>query len=473
MIGNAERIGLFGRGWHRRTTKRFFAVDGGAGAHVLAKLAHLKPALRKVASPRHASLLLIVSPLSARMREPLVEIARAMAKPSRAVIIESSPAIGQVVDIGALLPHAEHISNAAVQSILRRCLDTAIPPFDLTVTGEWNPDLLDLSREQTEIQTEKVILSLGPVQPCTAGPLRLLLVCDGEQIIGTELRAGYAFRGIAEAMTAATWKEAAEIAAALDPLAPFAGRLAYVRAVEALQHRAPDIEVEKSRDAVLALERARNGLWWFVRFTELVDVPELMHRAHAIATRLDDGIAPSTGDRHPPQDHAAAPRPDLGMLAHDVESLAADVTRDRLMGLRCKGIGALRLDDALRHGISGSSLAASGNGSADVHARLAARLSAVGGDLRDIANAKLDIGERLSVKPPVPAGTVGVTVEGPRGVIGLRLCSDGRRGPTRVEWRRPSAAVLKLLPDLLREQIIADAELIVASFDIAMAEADG
>ena len=473
MNGNAERVGLFGRGWHRRTTKRFFAVDGGAGAHVLAKLAHLKPALRQVASPRHASLLLIVSPLSARMREPLVEIARAMAKPSRALIIESGPAIGQVVDASALLRHTEHVSRAAAGAILRRCLDTAIPAFDLANTGEWNPDSLDLSRQPTEIQTEKIILSLGPVQPCTAGPLRLLLVCDGEQIIGAELRAGYALRGIAEAMSAATWKEAAEIAAALDPLAPFAGRLAYVRAVEALQHRAPDIDVEKSRDAVLALERARNGLWWFVRFTELVDVPELTHRAHAIAMRLDGRIAPSASDRHPPHDHAAAPRPDLGTLAHDVESLTSDVIRDRLIGLRCKGIGALRLDDALRHGISGPSLAASGNGSADVHARLAARLAAVRGDLRDIANAKLDIGERLSVKPPVPAGSVGVTVEGPRGTIGLSLRSDGGKGPTHVEWRRPSAAALKVIPELLRGQIVADAELIVASFDIAMAEADG
>ena len=473
MIGNAERAGLFGRGSHRRTTKRFFAVDGGAGAHVLAKLAHLKPALRQVASPRHASLLLIVSPLSARMREPLIEIALAMAKPSRAIVIESGRGIGQALDTNALLRHTEHVSFASAENILCRCSDAAAPAFEVGVAREWNPDTLDLSSRPTEFETEKVVLSLGPVQRCTAGPLRMLLVCDGEQVVRAELQAGYAFRGVAEAMTAATWKEAEGIAAALDPLAPFTGRLAYVRAVESLQHRAPDAHAEKLRDVALALERARNRLWWFVRFAELLDMPGTTRRAHAIAMELDDCIAPSVGRRQTLRNAAADPRTSLTALARDVESLTADVTRDRLIGLRCKGAGMLRLDEALRHGVSGPSLTASRNGDGDAQARLMMRLAAACADLRDAANAKLEIEAPLSVNGFVPTGSVDVTVEGPRGTVGLSLRSDGNKGPVRAEWRCPSARVLKVLPDLLKGRIVADAEIIVASFDIAMAEADG
>jgi NADH:ubiquinone oxidoreductase subunit D len=37
----------------------------------------------------------------------------------------------------------------------------------------------------------------------------------------------------------------------------------------------------------------------------------------------------------------------------------------------------------------------------------------------------------------------------------------------------PSAALLGLIPELLAGQKLADAEMIVASLDLAMAEADG
>ena len=41
-----------------------------------------------------------------------------------------------------------------------------------------------------------------------------------------------------------------------------------------------------------------------------------------------------------------------------------------------------------------------------------------------------------------------------------------------VEWLRPSAALLPLLPEMLAGETLADAEALVASLDLAMAEAD-
>jgi NADH-quinone oxidoreductase subunit D len=473
LIGNAERVGLFGRGRQRRPTKRFFAVDGGAGAHIVANLAHVKPGLRRVASPRHANLLLIVSPLSPIMREPVVELARGLAKPSRAIVIDTDLAIGQVVDTGSLLAEVEHVSSASVDGILRRCFDEAVPPFELSVASEWHPDSLDLSNDSTEIETEEVVLSLGPSQPYTAGPLRMLLVCDGEQIVRAELRTRYAYRGVAEAIVGARWKEAAEIAATLDPLAPFAGRLAFVRAVETLQDKALNAERTAWREGILARERVRNTLWWFVRFADLLGLSEIARHAHGIAVRLDEGICVAPDKEKTRPRLASGLGTDVSKLVHDVETLARHVTHDRLIALRCKGIGLLGVDEALRHGISGPSLAASRHGNGDAHARLVARLAAAGSDLRNAANAKLDVEPGLSLDGTVPAGTVQVAVEGPRGTIGLTLRSDGGECPARVEWRRPSAALLKVLPDVLKGQIVADAEVIVASFDIAMAEADG
>jgi NADH:ubiquinone oxidoreductase subunit D len=63
-------------------------------------------------------------------------------------------------------------------------------------------------------------------------------------------------------------------------------------------------------------------------------------------------------------------------------------------------------------------------------------------------------------------------VAGSRGDIGLFIESDGER-LRQVVWQRPSAALLSLLPELLAGQKLADAEVILASLDLAMAEADG
>jgi len=61
-------------------------------------------------------------------------------------------------------------------------------------------------------------------------------------------------------------------------------------------------------------------------------------------------------------------------------------------------------------------------------------------------------------------------------LIGLHLDSpggEGSRGPAQVEWQRPSASLLALVPELLVGQKLADAEVILASLDLTMAEVDG
>jgi NADH:ubiquinone oxidoreductase subunit D len=65
------------------------------------------------------------------------------------------------------------------------------------------------------------------------------------------------------------------------------------------------------------------------------------------------------------------------------------------------------------------------------------------------------------------------TADSPRGRLAIRLRSTGGPGPADVNWERPSAALLTLVPSLLAGQTVADAGLLVASLDLSMAEADG
>lgn len=471
------------------TPARYFAIDGGAGAHLLAALAGRDPRLRPVFAPRHADLLIVVEPLSAQLAPAVVEVARALPHPARALLVGESrvdrfPGADLTRGEG-LLPGACRVANEAVDEVCAAARAAASGPELAAPAGPtWRPDFTPLpGKGDRELATELAVLSLGPLQPFTAGPCRLLLVCDGEQVLSARVESGYARRGVDRAMVGADWRHAADLASDLDPLAPVAGRLAYVRALEQLQGRQPTMSLVASRDAALALERAQNGLWWLTRFAGTLAADQLADRARELATTLADHaarlwerpaaawIAPRGGAPPPRPEAAAAFRG----LADRCEGLLTRVERDRLLALRTRGVGVLATERLRQADVGGPILAASERGDGDARSRLLARLAAAATDLR-AASERLTSGAAAvggSAGWDAPAGQAHAAVEGPRGRLALRLVSEGEAGPAGVEWDRPSAAVLRLLPELLTGQKLADAETIVASLDLAMAEADG
>jgi NADH-quinone oxidoreductase subunit D len=492
LTGSANTETRTRGGWLARLTQapqRYIAIDGGAGAHLIAALHGSDPRLQIVDSPRHADLLLVIEPISRTLAPAVAELARAVPQPAHALIVVAPTNAGlpqaDFVRAEELLPGARRIAAQSGEQVRAAMLDTSDWPA-LAVADEprHQPDTIALRpKREREIATELAVLSLGPVQPFTAGPLRLLLVCDGEQVLTTQIEAGYAQRGIAEAMLAVDWQAAARLARLLDPLAPIAAQLVYVRAVEQLQGWQPSPPLTQLREAALALERAQNHLWWLVRLARALAAPSFAEHAHQVATALAAHAA-SLWRRSPsawiaPQastiavDRTAVPQ--IRQIADTVAALQQQLSRNRLLALRTRGIGVLTAGHLHAAGLSGPVLWASERGAGDVQSRLDARLEAAIADLRVAA-------EGMSARDPdadgparweAPAGEARVAVEGPRGQIGLRLASAGGKGPTQVEWQRPSAALLALVPELLAGQKLADAEVIVASLDLAMAEADG
>lgn len=469
--------------------RRYLAVDGGSGAHLLAALAGLDPRLQPVASPRQADLLIVVEPISRALVPAVAEVARALPRPAQALLVGPAGPNGlpgaSLAGGEEAVPGARRVVDTAPDRVLAATLDPAPWPA-LTVADRLVPasTTVPLPPKQTrELATELTVLSLGPLQPVTAGPCRFLLVCDGEQVRSAQIEAGYALRGIGAAMQAVTWREAGELAAQLDPLAPAAGRLAYVQALEMLQGWQPPAAVLAGREAVLALERAQNHLWWLARFARQLAAAALAERARQVALALADlsrcfwpeppaaWLAPGAG-----ADLAGAGAADrLRRLADEADGLRARVARDRWLALRTRGLGVLAADRLAAAGVSGPVLLASEQGAGDVHGRGLTRLGAAARDLRAA-------GDHLTRAEPVgggqgrweaPPGEARVTVAGPRGQVGLQVASDGGDRPTGVTWQRPSAALLALAPEVLAGQKLADAEVIVASLDLAMAEADG
>jgi NADH:ubiquinone oxidoreductase subunit D len=283
------------------------------------------------------------------------------------------------------------------------------------------------------------------------------------------------------------WRRALHLARRLDPLAPLAVQLAYVTAVEQLQGWQATQQVMRLREGAVALERVENVLWWLVRFANILADPSLTKRTYGLATRFTGDISPCWREPPPtwilPQHSVSTPlvvgntagMAHMRQLADEVETLRRHLERSRFFALRTRGIGVLEAERLEAAGVSGPVLQASMYGAGDVQSRVLARLDAARCDLHEAAEV-LAAGQSSPLHAAdweVPAGMVHVTVKGPRGDIGLRLESSRAEKPVGVEWLRPSAALLPLLPEMLAGETLADAEALVASLDLAMAEADG
>jgi NADH:ubiquinone oxidoreductase subunit D len=491
LIGKTETQAA--EGWLARLAgyeRRYLVADGGSGARLIARLPALSKRLRCVSSPRHAELLLVFEPVTGKLAPSILELYRAMPRPRRALLVgEPEPTCfpsADLVRLEELLPGVERVSahphqlDELEQRLLTLPLWAAPTPLESPIAAKTLPLP---SKQEREIATEPVVLSLGPLQPLAAGPLRLLLVCDGEQVVSVRVAAGYAARDVVGAMAQASGPEIATIASALDPLAPAASRIAYITALEQLQRWEPDPLLREQREAILAFERAQNHLAWLVRFAELMADDRLAVTAQRL---YGDLVAASStlwvtspvawimpqGQASPiqPEPH----RSSLDCLAVEIVALRGRLAGNRLLALRTAGIGVLSVDRLLRAGASGPTLRASERQQGDVLGRLLVRLDQAADDLRRTAASAPMLGanENGSATWLAPSGQARVAVAGPRGLIRLSLVSDGKR-LQHVVWQRPSTVLLGLLPDFLTGEKLADAEMIVASLDLAMAEADG
>lgn len=477
MIGRGElplRFAAAGEGFARLANRerRFFAIDGGNGATILSALSAPGTGLVRVWSPRHAQLLVVFEPVSNALVASILEVHRAMPRPCGMMAIGDVDAKlfreASLVRLEDLFPQLERCDSDSAPADLANRLRAMPLGFGATPAAPgFDPITLPLpDSSEREMATELVVFGLGPVQPFTAGPLRLLLVVDGEQVDSVTVEAGYANRHLQEMMTKAAFEDAERLARSIDPLAPVAGRLAYLHAIEDLARARPREEILAARQASLLLERTSNHIAWLIRFATVLSVSWLKECAERLNSHIE-----TVSDEFDARGAEA-----LRMAASDLASIRRRIAGDRMLGLRTRGLGVISANRLRAAGASGPAVRASERGAGDVLARMMARVEIAAEDVALLVAAR-ESGARTwaqATRPGrvLPAGEGHGGVEGPRGRIELSLESDGVT-LRRVEWTRPSASLLSLVPELLANQRLADAEAIVASLDLSMAEADG
>ena len=388
------------------------------------------------------------------------------------------------------------------------------------------------------IDGETMLLNMGPQHPSTHGVLRLLLELDGETVISCVPDIGFLHTGIEKNMEAKTYEKALVMTDRMDYLNNLGNNLCYCLAVEKLVEldvpprarvaRVLLTELTRISSHLLwlgthALDLAAISLFWYT-FREreiLLDIFEMCSGQRMMTSYFRPGGL----WRDLPEGFDEAVQQFIDLFPDRIEEYENMLTENPLYIERTKGIGAISSEDALRIGLTGPNLRATGvpldmrkdqpysayeqfdfeiptasNG--DTYDRYVVRMEEMRQSLRIVQQALVQMPEgpvrsnnRKFVPPPrselghsmeavihhfklwtegfsAPPGTVYMPVESPRGVLGCYLVGDGSPMPRRVHFRTPSFANLQALPILAKGHLVADIVAIISSLDPILGDVD-
>ena len=388
------------------------------------------------------------------------------------------------------------------------------------------------------IEGETVLLNMGPQHPSTHGVLRLLLELDGEIVVNCIPDVGFLHTGIEKNMEAKTYEQAAVMTDRLDYLNTIGNNLAYCLAIEKLVDLDVPPRAQAIRLILVELQRIASHLVWLgthaldlaamslflycFRERELIlDILEMCGGQRMITTY----IRPGGLWRDVPVEFEAAVRQFLSIFPKRIDEYGALLTKNPLFLERTVGIGVLSREDAIRWGVTGPILRASGvshdlrkvqpysgyelydfdipvETAGDTYVRYLVRMEEMRQSLRIVQQAldKLPYGpvrsnNRKFVPPPrsevgtsmealihhfklwtegfpAPKGGVYVAVESPRGELGVYLEGNGGPKPYRVYWRTPSFDNLQILPLISKGHLVADLVALIGTVDIVLGDVD-
>ncbi|MFQ5616283.1 MAG: NADH dehydrogenase (quinone) subunit D [Anaerolineales bacterium] len=385
---------------------------------------------------------------------------------------------------------------------------------------------------------ETMLLNMGPQHPSTHGVLRLLLELDSETIINCVPDIGFLHTGVEKNMEAKTYLQAEVMADRLDYLNTVGNILVYCLAVEELVDLDVPPRAQAIRVILTELQRIASHLVWLgthaldlaamtvflfcFREREIIlDILEMCSGQRMMTTYFRPGGV----WRDLPDEFEDAVREFIRIFPERIDQYERLLTKNPIFLDRTRGIGYVSAEDALRWGLTGPALRASGpaldlrkmrpysgyeqydfdvptHTGGDVYARYLVRIEEFHQSLRIVEQALDNLpsgpfrsNNRKFVPPPrseigvnmeslihhfklwtegfpAPKESVYVAVESPRGELGVYLEGDGGPKPYRVHWRTPSFVNLQPLPVLSKGHMIADLVAIIGSLDIVLGDTD-
>ena len=371
----------------------------------------------------------------------------------------------------------------------------------------------DLQKSDTLFGADELVINMGPQHPSTHGVLRVKLKLDGERVVGSECVIGYLHRGVEKIGENRTYQQFAPYVDRMDYVAAVSNGLGYCEAVEKLLVVEAPPRARVIRTILTELQRIASHLLWLG--THALDIGALtplfycMREREEIlkifekycGARLTTHAFRIGGLQYEAYDTLEK---DVERFCKDFESRIQEYS-DLLTGNsiwigRTRNIGLLNSADCIALGASGPVLRASGvkwdlrkampyaaydqykfevpvGTSGDTYDRYMVRIE----EMRQSRLICLQAIENIPAGPIMArvgkvlkpaAGEVYHAVEGPKGILGYYIVSDGSTQPYRVRIRPPSFINLQALDKMIRGHLVTDVVAIIGTLDIVLGEVD-
>jgi NADH:ubiquinone oxidoreductase subunit D len=360
----------------------------------------------------------------------------------------------------------------------------------------------------------EMVLNMGPQHPSTHGVFRLVMQLDGETVVGVTPVMGYLHRSTEKLGEARTYVQGVTLTDRMDYLSPMTTNWAYALTIEKLAGLEVPERAEYIRVIVSELSRIASHLvaigtfgadvgTWFTPlvycFREREEILDLFMQCAGVRMNPSyirhGGVARDLSDEF--IERATVFIDKMPAKIDEYETL---LTNNEIFLARTKGIGLLPPDLCKQYSITGPIARASGipydirraepygiydrfdyevpvRFGGDAYDRYMIRIAELRQSVRIVRQALRDIppGDIRGRMPKIlrpPKGEAYARIEGPKGEIGFYLISDGSTSPYRYKVRAPSFINLTVLGQLTIGHKIADAVVILGSFDIVMGEVD-
>ena len=119
-----------------------------------------------------------------------------------------------------------------------------------------------MATNATFLDTNEMVLNMGPQHPSTHGVLRVILRLDGETVLGTECVIGYLHRGVEKIAENRTYKQFAPYVDRMDYVAAVSNALGYCLAAEKLGSIEVPERAQVVRVILSELNRISSHLLW-------------------------------------------------------------------------------------------------------------------------------------------------------------------------------------------------------------------
>lgn len=389
---------------------------------------------------------------------------------------------------------------------------------------------------ERDLETEAMVVNIGPQHPSTHGVLRLVTTLDGERVTNMEAVVGYLHRSkekMAESRSLFQYQPTID---RVEYLSSFYDHYAFVNCVEKIANLKVPKRVEYIRMITMELNRITSHLLWYGTFLLDLGATSPMFYAFREREKIFTLFEELTGARmmynyyrfggviaDMPEGWTHRVRDFIEQFPQSLDEFEAIATKNPIVMGRAKGIGIMSKELCLKYGVTGPSLRASGVNldlrksdpysvynevefnvpvatEGDVYARYQVRMQEMreslriidqalkqipGGDTADLKKRRAE-GDESANDPDLqingqkvnlitwkpPAGEASMMVESPRGFLGCYMVTDGTPKAYRVKWRGASFSNLSCLPELMQDRMFPDLMAIFGSLDVILPEVD-